>query len=102
MIRLNSKVVSGPEVVVKSGTPLDLRCEGDAPVDWQPRLAKHKRYMSKGKVNVCTLKVARPSAEFTGTYKCFYKGGTQHHNLTSSVHVFVKGKPFVSGICMQA
>ncbi|XP_051936314.1 macrophage colony-stimulating factor 1 receptor [Hippocampus zosterae] len=90
VIRLNSKVVSGPEVVIKSGTPLDLRCEGDAPVNWQPRLAKHKRYMSKGKVNVCTLKVARPSAEFTGTYKCFYTGGTQHRNLTSSVHVFVK------------
>uniref|UniRef100_A0A3Q2Z5A3 receptor protein-tyrosine kinase n=1 Tax=Hippocampus comes TaxID=109280 RepID=A0A3Q2Z5A3_HIPCM len=90
VIRLNSKVVTGPEVVVKSGTPLDLRCEGDAPVNWQPRLAKHKRYMSKGKVNVCTLKVARPSAEFTGTYKCFYTGGSQHHNLTSSVHVFVK------------
>ncbi|XP_077387869.1 macrophage colony-stimulating factor 1 receptor isoform X2 [Festucalex cinctus] len=90
VIRLNSKVVSRPEVVVKSGTPLDLRCEGDAPVNWQPRLAKHKRYMSKGQGNVSTLKVPRPSAEFTGTYKCFYTGGAQHRNLTSSVHMFVK------------
>ncbi|XP_061541250.1 macrophage colony-stimulating factor 1 receptor [Phycodurus eques] len=90
VIRLNSKVVLSPEVVVNSGTPLDLRCEGDRPVNWQPRLAKHKRYMSRGRGNVSILKVAHPSAQFTGTYKCFYIGGTQHHNLTSSVHVFVK------------
>ncbi|XP_077465236.1 macrophage colony-stimulating factor 1 receptor [Stigmatopora argus] len=89
-IRLNSRLVSGTEVVVKSGTPLDLKCQGDAPVNWQPRLAKHKRYTSRGKGNVCTLKVLRPSAEFTGTYKCYYVGGTSHRNLTSSVHVFVK------------
>ncbi|XP_061642954.1 macrophage colony-stimulating factor 1 receptor isoform X1 [Phyllopteryx taeniolatus] len=90
VIRLNSKVVLSPEVVVNSGTPLDLRCEGDRPVNWQPRLAKHKRYMSRGRGNVSILKVAHPSAQFTGTYKCFYIGGTEHHNLTSSVHVFVK------------
>ncbi|XP_049599936.1 macrophage colony-stimulating factor 1 receptor 1 isoform X2 [Syngnathus scovelli] len=90
VIRLNSKVVSGPEVVVKSGTILDLRCEGDAPVNLQPRLAKHKRYMSKGRGNVSILKVERLSAEFTGTYRCSYTGGTQHRNVTSSVHVFVK------------
>ncbi|XP_054648475.1 macrophage colony-stimulating factor 1 receptor 1-like isoform X2 [Dunckerocampus dactyliophorus] len=86
----NSKVVSGPEVVVKSGTPLDLRCEGDGPVNWQPRLAKHRRYVSKGGGRVRTLKVEHPSAEFTGTYKCYYTGGPQHRNLTSSVHVYVK------------
>ncbi|XP_061689998.1 macrophage colony-stimulating factor 1 receptor isoform X2 [Syngnathoides biaculeatus] len=90
VIQLNSKVVSDPEVVVDSGTPLDLRCEGDRPVNWQPRLAKHKRYMSRGRGNVSILKVANPSAEFTGTYKCFYIGGKHHRNLTSSVHVFVK------------
>lgn len=88
VIKFNSKVV-GPEVVVKPGTPLDLRCEGDGPVNWQTRLSKHRRYVSKGNGNIRTLKVERPSAEFTGTYKCVY---TQHRELTSSVHVYVKGE----------
>uniref|UniRef100_A0A7N8YKF8 receptor protein-tyrosine kinase n=1 Tax=Mastacembelus armatus TaxID=205130 RepID=A0A7N8YKF8_9TELE len=46
-----------PEVVVKPGSPLNLKCEGDGPVNWQTRLAKHRRYVSKGNVNVRTLKV---------------------------------------------
>uniref|UniRef100_A0A8C9YM30 receptor protein-tyrosine kinase n=1 Tax=Sander lucioperca TaxID=283035 RepID=A0A8C9YM30_SANLU len=45
-------------------------------------------FVSKGNGNVRTLKVDRPSAEFTGTYKCFYTAGPQQ--LTSSVHVYVK------------
>nr|XP_057919433.1 macrophage colony-stimulating factor 1 receptor isoform X1 [Doryrhamphus excisus] len=90
VIKFNSKVVSGPEVVVKSGTPLDLRCEGDGPVNWQTRLAKHRRYVTKGGGCVRSLKVENPSAEFTGTYKCYYTGGPQYRNLTSSVHVYVK------------
>ncbi|XP_061758118.1 macrophage colony-stimulating factor 1 receptor [Nerophis ophidion] len=90
VIKFNSKTLSGPEVVVKPGTPLDLRCEGDGPVNWQPRLAKHRRFVSRGGGRVRTLKVERPSAEFTGTYKCFYTGGPQLRNLTSSLHVYVK------------
>uniref|UniRef100_A0A8C9YN90 receptor protein-tyrosine kinase n=1 Tax=Sander lucioperca TaxID=283035 RepID=A0A8C9YN90_SANLU len=85
VIKFNSKVVESSEVVVRPGTPLDLRCEGDRPVNWQTRLAKHRRFVSKGNGNVRTLKVDRPSAEFTGTYKCFYTAGPQQ--LTSSVHV---------------
>uniref|UniRef100_A0A8C9YRY1 receptor protein-tyrosine kinase n=1 Tax=Sander lucioperca TaxID=283035 RepID=A0A8C9YRY1_SANLU len=88
VIKFNSKVVESSEVVVRPGTPLDLRCEGDRPVNWQTRLAKHRRFVSKGNGNVRTLKVDRPSAEFTGTYKCFYTAGPQQ--LTSSVHVYVK------------
>ncbi|CAJ1058560.1 macrophage colony-stimulating factor 1 receptor [Xyrichtys novacula] len=90
VIKLNSKVVSSSEVVVKPGIPLDLRCEGDGPVNWQTRLAKHRRFISKGNGKVRTLKVERPSAEFTGTYKCFYTAGSPSHELTSSVHVYVK------------
>ncbi|XP_039669924.1 macrophage colony-stimulating factor 1 receptor 1-like isoform X2 [Perca fluviatilis] len=88
VIKFNSKVVESSEVVVRPGTPLDLRCEGDRPVNWQTRLAKHRRFVSKGNGNVRTLKVERPSAEFTGTYKCFYTDGPPQ--LTSSVHVYVK------------
>lgn len=90
VIKFNSKVVSSPEVVVKPGTSLDLRCEGNGPVNWQTRLAKHRRYVSKGNGNVRTLKVDRPSAEFTGTYKCVYTAGSQQRELSSSVHVYVK------------
>ena len=92
VIKFNSKVVSSPEVVVKPGTSLDLRCEGNGPVNWQTRLAKHRRYVSKGNGNVRTLKVDRPSAEFTGTYKCVYTAGSQQRELSSSVHVYVKGE----------
>ncbi|XP_029961306.1 macrophage colony-stimulating factor 1 receptor [Salarias fasciatus] len=88
VIKMNSEVVVGSEVVVNAGSPLDLKCEGDGPVDWQTRLPKHRRFVSKGGGNVRTLKVKRPSAEFTWTYKCFYTDGPQH--LTSAVHVYVK------------
>uniref|UniRef100_A0A8D3BZN4 receptor protein-tyrosine kinase n=1 Tax=Scophthalmus maximus TaxID=52904 RepID=A0A8D3BZN4_SCOMX len=90
VIKLNSEVVGSSEVVVTPGKPLDLRCEGDGFVNWQTRLAKHKRFVSKGNGNVRTLKVERPSAEFTGTYKCFYTAGSQQRDLTSSVHVYVQ------------
>uniref|UniRef100_A0A3B3YD18 receptor protein-tyrosine kinase n=1 Tax=Poecilia mexicana TaxID=48701 RepID=A0A3B3YD18_9TELE len=90
IIKVNSKVVTGPEVVVRAGRPLDLRCEGDGPVNWQLRLAKHRRYVSRGNGNVRVLKVERSSAEFTGTYKCFYTAKPSFNNLTSSLHVYVK------------
>lgn len=92
MIKFNSKVVATSEVVVRPGTPLDLRCEGDGPVNWQTRLAKHRRFVSKGNGNIRTLKVERPSAEFTGTYKCVYTAGSQQRELTSAVHVYIKGE----------
>lgn len=91
MIKFNSEVVGSSEVVVNPGSPLDLTCEGDNPVNWQTRLPKHKRFISRGSGNVRTLKVERPSSEFTGTYKCFYTG-FQYSNLTTSVHVYVKGE----------
>lgn len=90
MIKFNSKVVQSSELVVRPGTPLNLRCEGDGPVNWQTRLAKHRRFVSRGNGKVRTLKVERPSAEFTGTYKCVYTAGSQ--KLSSSVHVYVKGE----------
>ncbi|XP_037635499.1 macrophage colony-stimulating factor 1 receptor [Sebastes umbrosus] len=88
VIKFNSVVVAGSEVVVRPGTLLDLRCEGDGPVSWKTRLAKHKRFVSRGSGNVRTFRVERPSAEFTGTYKCVYTAGSPQ--LTSSVHVYVK------------
>ncbi|XP_017279588.1 macrophage colony-stimulating factor 1 receptor [Kryptolebias marmoratus] len=90
VIILNSESVGGSEVVVRPGSPLILRCEGDRPVYWHPRLKKHKRHVSKGIGNVRTLKVDHPTAEFTGTYMCSYTAESKGSNLTSSVHVYVK------------
>uniref|UniRef100_A0A668VX42 receptor protein-tyrosine kinase n=1 Tax=Oreochromis aureus TaxID=47969 RepID=A0A668VX42_OREAU len=87
VIKLNSKVVKSAEVVVSAGSPLDLRCEGEAPVIWQTRLPKHRRYISRGNGTVRTFKVDRPTAEFTGTYKCYYTNGSHRD---SSVYVYVK------------
>ena len=91
VIKFNSKVVSA-EVVVGPGTSLDLKCEGDGPINWQPRLAKHRRFVSKANGNVRTFKVERPTAEFTGTYRCYYTAMPQQRQLISSVHVYVKGE----------
>lgn len=90
VIKFNSEVVLSREVVVDPGTPLVLSCEGDRPVDWQTRLMKHRRYLSKANGNVRTFKVDHPSAEFTGTYKCFYTAGSYPSELTASVHIYVK------------
>uniref|UniRef100_A0A674PMF5 receptor protein-tyrosine kinase n=1 Tax=Takifugu rubripes TaxID=31033 RepID=A0A674PMF5_TAKRU len=86
----NSLLQLSSEVVVKPGTSLELKCGGDGPVNWQTRLPKHKRYMSRSPGNLRTIRVARPTAEFTGTYKCFYSAWAQHRHLTSSVHVYIK------------
>lgn len=92
MIKFNSKVVTNSEVVVTPGKPLDLRCEGDGFVNWQTRLSKHRHFVSKGNGNARTLRVERPSAEFTGTYKCFYSTRPQYRHLATSVHVYVQGR----------
>ncbi|XP_034037062.1 macrophage colony-stimulating factor 1 receptor isoform X2 [Thalassophryne amazonica] len=89
VIKLNSEVLMSPEVVVQAGSPLNLMCEGDGPVNWQTRLAKHRRYVSRANGTIRTIKVDHLSAEFTGTYKCYYNR-EYHHDLTSSVHVYVK------------
>ncbi|KAF7668449.1 hypothetical protein LDENG_00011930 [Lucifuga dentata] len=90
VIKFNSEVILSPEVVVEPGTPLSLSCEGDRPVNWQTRLMKHRRYLSKANRNIHTFKVDHPSAEFTGTYECFYIDGSHHRELRASVHVYVK------------
>lgn len=92
VIKFNSKVVETSEVLVRLGSHLDLQCQGDGAVNWQTRLPKHRRFVSKSPGNVRSIKVERPTAEFTGTYKCYYTGGSKYRNLTSSVHVYVKGE----------
>uniref|UniRef100_A0A672SU60 receptor protein-tyrosine kinase n=1 Tax=Sinocyclocheilus grahami TaxID=75366 RepID=A0A672SU60_SINGR len=74
-IRLNSGAPVGTDVILDSGSPLHLICEGDAPVTWLPRLARHKRFISKEVGNVRSFRVNIATADFTGTYKCVYMSG---------------------------
>ncbi|XP_036431546.1 macrophage colony-stimulating factor 1 receptor [Colossoma macropomum] len=87
VIRLNPEDVVGSDVVLNSGSPLVLICEGEGPVMWSPRLYKHKRY-SKSSGNSCTFSVEKATVEFTGTYKCIDKN--KRASNFSSVHVFVR------------
>uniref|UniRef100_A0A672MY74 receptor protein-tyrosine kinase n=1 Tax=Sinocyclocheilus grahami TaxID=75366 RepID=A0A672MY74_SINGR len=88
-IRLNSGAPVGTAVILDSGSPLHLICEGDGPVTWFPRLAKQKRFISKEIGNVRSFYVDIATADFTGTYKCIYMNGNDS-NESSSVHVFVR------------
>uniref|UniRef100_A0A673GGL2 Immunoglobulin domain-containing protein n=1 Tax=Sinocyclocheilus rhinocerous TaxID=307959 RepID=A0A673GGL2_9TELE len=88
-IRLNSGAPVGTDVILDSGSPLHLICEGDGPVTWFPRLAKQKRFISKEIGNVRSFYVDIATADFTGTYKCIYMNGNDS-NESSSVHVFVR------------
>ncbi|KAF3838255.1 hypothetical protein F7725_010023 [Dissostichus mawsoni] len=45
------------------------------------------------------IEVERPTAEFTGTYKCVYTTGSQQ--LTSSVHVYVKELRFPPFVVLE-
>ncbi|XP_010895132.2 macrophage colony-stimulating factor 1 receptor isoform X3 [Esox lucius] len=91
VIKLNSQLVFGPEVVLTKGTQLVLRCEGNGPVNWLTRLAKHRKFISKGNSTVKTFKVDKLSAEHTGTYTCEYTSvDVKRPNLVSTVHVYVK------------
>uniref|UniRef100_A0A8C2Q0S1 receptor protein-tyrosine kinase n=1 Tax=Cyprinus carpio TaxID=7962 RepID=A0A8C2Q0S1_CYPCA len=84
----------GTDVILDSGSPLHLICEGDGPVTWVPRLARHKRFISKEIRNVRSFHVDKATADFTGTYKCIYMNRNDS-NKSSSVHVFVRGNTSV-------
>ncbi|XP_067313076.1 macrophage colony-stimulating factor 1 receptor-like isoform X2 [Pseudorasbora parva] len=88
-IRLNSGASAGSDVILSSGSPLHLICEGDGPVTWLPPLAKYKRYISKEVGNICSFRVDKATPQFTGTYKCDYINRT-YSDVSSSVHVFVR------------
>lgn len=88
-IRLSSGALAGTDVILESGSPLQLVCEGDGPVTFLPRLAKHKRYISREVGKIRSFRVEKTTVDFTGTYKCVYMNGNDS-NLSSSVHVFVR------------
>uniref|UniRef100_A0A3B1K7Q1 receptor protein-tyrosine kinase n=1 Tax=Astyanax mexicanus TaxID=7994 RepID=A0A3B1K7Q1_ASTMX len=87
MIKVNSEDLHGSDVIVPSNSRLVLRCEGDAPVTWIPRLSKHKRNIQCSE-NSCTLSVDKATYSFTGTYRCVYQNTSV--SSFSSVHIFVR------------
>uniref|UniRef100_A0A8B9L471 receptor protein-tyrosine kinase n=1 Tax=Astyanax mexicanus TaxID=7994 RepID=A0A8B9L471_ASTMX len=87
MIKVNSEDLHGSDVIVPSNSRLVLRCEGDAPVTWIPRLSKHKRNIQCSE-NSCTLSVDKATYSFTGTYRCAYQNTSV--SSFSSVHIFVR------------
>ncbi|KAL0176553.1 hypothetical protein M9458_028883, partial [Cirrhinus mrigala] len=86
---LSSGAPVSTDVILNSSFPLHLICEGDGPVTWVPRLAKHKRCISKQVGNRRSFRVDKATVDFTGTYKCVYMNGNDS-NVSSSVHVFVR------------
>ncbi|XP_052471601.1 macrophage colony-stimulating factor 1 receptor [Carassius gibelio] len=88
-IRPNSGALVGTDLILDSGSPLHLICEGDGPVTWLPRMARHKKFISKEIGNVRSFHVDKATADFTGTYKCVYIN-TNDSNESSWVHVFVR------------
>ncbi|XP_051506477.1 macrophage colony-stimulating factor 1 receptor-like isoform X2 [Myxocyprinus asiaticus] len=88
-ITVNSEVLMSSDVILDTGSPLRLTCEGDGPVTWLPRLSKLKQYISGGVGNIQIFRVDKASVNVTGTYKCVYMNGN-HSNVSSSVHVFVR------------
>lgn len=88
-IMVNSDVLTGSDVILDSGSLLHLRCEGDGPVTWIQRLAKHRRFISRGNRNVRSFEVDHATAEFTGTYSCVYVSRDES-NASSSLHLFVR------------
>uniref|UniRef100_A0A8C1ETP7 receptor protein-tyrosine kinase n=1 Tax=Cyprinus carpio carpio TaxID=630221 RepID=A0A8C1ETP7_CYPCA len=70
-IRLNSGAPVGTDVILDSGSPLHLICEGDGPVTWVPRLARHNEvsignmfYKCRNKLNVESVLVTDPQILF--------------------------------------
>ncbi|KAK3558359.1 hypothetical protein QTP86_017231, partial [Hemibagrus guttatus] len=86
-IKVNNKDPAESDVVIDSGSRLDMTCEGDAPVTIVPRLAVHKTF-SQSNGNRSTFTVKKATIKFTGTYKCEYTG--MDSSNYSSVHIFVK------------
>ncbi|XP_076843103.1 macrophage colony-stimulating factor 1 receptor isoform X2 [Brachyhypopomus gauderio] len=81
VIKLNSTTLTGPVLVVSSGTSFALSCEEQVAVIWKTRLTQPKKRISKN-----TLTVSRATADDTGTYRCSYR--TQP-NVSSEVHIYV-------------
>ncbi|XP_076861983.1 macrophage colony-stimulating factor 1 receptor [Brachyhypopomus gauderio] len=85
-IRVNGDIAR-PDVVLHANSRLVLTCDGDTPVNWIPRLAKHRPLVTSSG-NHSAFSVIKATAEFTGTYKCNYTANNV--SKVSSVHIFVK------------
>ncbi|XP_058264247.1 macrophage colony-stimulating factor 1 receptor-like [Hemibagrus wyckioides] len=91
-IKVNDTDPVGSNVVINSGSPFVMTCEGDAPVTIIPRLAAHKPF-SQSNGNRSTFTVKKATTSFTGTYKCQYTG--MDSSNYSSVHIFIRDSKYL-------
>uniref|UniRef100_F7FU59 Platelet-derived growth factor receptor-like protein n=1 Tax=Callithrix jacchus TaxID=9483 RepID=F7FU59_CALJA len=77
---------SGPELVVKPGATVTLRCAGNGSVEWNRTLSPHWTLHSDGLSSILTTKNA--TFQHTGTYHCTEPGDPLRGSAT--IHLYVK------------
>lgn len=79
---------NGPELVVKPGTTVTLRCVSNGSVEWDGPINPHWNLDPDAPSSVLTTKNA--TFRHTGTYRCTESGDPLGGSAT--IHVYVKGK----------
>lgn len=80
---------SGPELVVKSGTTVTLKCVGNDSVEWDgPISSPHWTVDPNAPSNILTTNNA--TFKNTGTYRCTEPGDPLAGSAT--IHLYVKGE----------
>nr|XP_003934130.2 macrophage colony-stimulating factor 1 receptor [Saimiri boliviensis boliviensis] len=77
---------SGPELVVKPGATVSLRCAGNGSVEWNRTLSPHWTLHSDGLSS--TLTTTNATFQNTGTYRCIEPGDPLGSSAT--IHLYVK------------
>ncbi|KAL0608087.1 Macrophage colony-stimulating factor 1 receptor [Plecturocebus cupreus] len=78
---------SVPELVVKPGATVTLRCAGNGSMEWNRTLSPHWTLHSDGFSSVLTTTNA--TFQYTGTYRCTEPGDPLGGSAT--IHLYVKG-----------
>ncbi|KAF5897586.1 macrophage colony-stimulating factor 1 receptor, partial [Clarias magur] len=91
-IKVNGEDPVETDVVINAGSRLELTCDGDGPVNIEPRLAKYKPN-SKPNGTSCTFIVQKATYKLTGTYKCVYTD--TNSSIFSSVYIYVRDPKFL-------
>lgn len=79
---------SGPELVVKPGETVTLRCVGNGSVEWDGPISPHWTLYSDGPSSVLTTNNA--TFQNTRTYRCTEPGDPL--GGSAAIHLYVKGE----------
>uniref|UniRef100_G1RGX9 Macrophage colony-stimulating factor 1 receptor n=1 Tax=Nomascus leucogenys TaxID=61853 RepID=G1RGX9_NOMLE len=77
---------SGPELVVKPGATVSLRCVGNGSVEWDGPLSPHWTLYSDGSSSI--LATNNATFQNTGTYRCTEPGDSL--GGSAAIHLYVK------------